>query len=87
MKRLFLALLITSNAYAAEYVKFNSFDTRLKIPTEVLAEVHFPKTGNAPYPVIIAQHGSSPKERFKNGEGHTDIYVKSVIKQGLITDT
>ena len=84
MKKLIVSILfLTTSAFGAEYVKFKSFDTRLKLPTEVLAEVHFPKTGNAPYPVIIAQHGSSPKERFKNGEGHTDIYVNSVIKQGV----
>jgi dienelactone hydrolase len=83
MKRLFLALLVTSNVYAAEYLEFNSFDTRLNIPTTVLAEVHFPKTGTAPYPVIITQHGSSPTIRFKNGQGSTDIFSKTVIQQGI----
>lgn len=83
MKRLFLALLITSNAYAAEYLEFKSFDTRLNIPTEVLAEIHFPKTGTAPYPVIITQHGSSPQVQFKNGQGATDNFSKTVIQQGI----
>lgn len=82
MKRLFLALVISTNALAAEYIEFKSFDTRLNIPTEVLAEVHFPKTGSAPYPVIITQHGSSPKINFKNGKGRTDIFSKTVIDQG-----
>jgi dienelactone hydrolase len=82
MKRLFLALLITSNAYAAEYIEFKSFDTRLNIPTEVLAEIHFPKTGTAPYPVIITQHGSSPRISFENGKGRTDVFSKTVIDQG-----
>lgn len=72
-----------SNSWAAEYIEFKSYDTRLQINTEVLAEVHFPKYGSAPYPVIITQHGSSPTERFENGKGSTDVFSKSVIKQGL----
>lgn len=82
MKKLFLMFILAANAHATEYIEYKSFDTRHNRPAEVLAEVHFPKTGSSPYPVIITQHGSSPEVAFKNGQGRTDVFSKTVIEQG-----
>lgn len=83
MKKLFwLALLVSSNSFSAEYIKYNSFDQRFQQTNEVLAEVHLPKNASVPYPVIITQHGSSQRVSFENGEGRTDVFSKSVIEQG-----
>lgn len=81
LSSLFLVLAKTCNA--GELIKFEAFDSRLKQPSTVLAEMFIPLNSTGKIPVIITQHGSTQSESFENGPGRTDEFSKEVVKQGV----
>ena len=50
----------------------------------VPVEVWLPNTGQASYPLIITQHGSTRDgHRFENGKGQTDVYSTRLMQAAV----